>query len=102
MYQIQMVVNIDLLMAMNSIGLYTKLKVSIILCTCTHHFSIVYIILVPNNFCRDYNIEQIIRLFDKNSGYVFCTSYNYGIQQFCPSGTEVRFGIGGCVNKTSK
>jgi len=102
MYQIQMVVNIDLLIAMTSIWLYTKLKVSIILCACIHHFSIVYIILVPNNFCRDYNIDQTVRPSDSKSGYVFCTRYNYGTQQFCPPGTEVTFGIGRCVNKTSK
>ena len=98
-----MVVNmIDPLMAMNLIQNYMKLKVNIILSTYTRHFSIIHIILVPSNLCSSYNVFQTVTQLDKNSGYVFCTGDNKGIQQLCPPGTEVTFQDGGCVNKTSK
>ena len=74
---------------------------SVIIFICDHR-TIVYIILVPVDICYMESIFQIVRPLQNYSGYVYCTDRKRGIKQMCPSGTEVSYEIGGCVNKTSK
>ena len=75
--------------------------VSVIIFICGYH-TIVYIILVPFNVYYRQNIVDEVRALHNFSGSAYCTHRNKGIKQMCPSGTEVSYEIGRCVNKTSK
>ncbi|CAF1345014.1 unnamed protein product [Rotaria sordida] len=45
--------------------------------------------------------SETVKRFENQTGYVFCTGYNKGIEQLCPPGTEMTFRDGGCFNKTT-
>ncbi|CAF1448707.1 unnamed protein product [Adineta steineri] len=56
---------------------------------------------IPLNVCEPHYIPQRVAALQNSSGYFYCTSYDKGIKQMCPPGTEVSLKIGGCVNKTT-
>jgi len=57
---------------------------------------------IPVNVCYRPSavVYDVFPLYNY-SGYVYCTGLNKGIKQMCPSGTELSYRIGGCVNKTT-
>ncbi len=92
---------IEPLLVMISIKNHTKLIVSIIFVICDQ-LSIVRITLVTNGDCRPLYVGGPLLPSGNYSGYIYCIESDVGIRQICPSGTEVTFRIGGCVNITSE
>ncbi len=90
------------LTVMNLMQNYTKLRVSRIFLI-YDHFIIIHIILVPVEMCQIvFMLDTNIAPYQNRSGYIYCASTSVTILQLCPSGTEMTFQVGGCVNKTSK
>jgi hypothetical protein len=92
---------LELLTVMILMPNHMQLKVRWILLIC-NHLIMIQNTLVPFTECRDFAPVVNLVGYRNNSRYMYCVSAVDIIPQSCPSGTEVSFKLGGCVNKTSK